>query len=71
MTTQEYNQAKPIRSSVNSHSIMAGCDVRHKTNEAMDRCEDKDVVDTMTGETFAQWKAKHWEGHRLNQGRKA
>ena len=39
MTTQQYNQAKPIRSSVLSHSAMVGCDVRHKTNEALDRCD--------------------------------
>ena len=40
MTTQQHNQAKPIRSSVEAHSVMVGCNVRHKTNEAMDRCED-------------------------------
>ena len=40
MTTQQYNQAKPIRSSILFHASQ-GCDVRHKTNEALDRCEDK------------------------------
>ena len=40
MTTQQYNLAKPIRSSIVFHASQ-GCDVLHKTNEAMDCCEDK------------------------------
>ena len=45
MTHHQWNEAKPIRSTVEFHSIQ-GCDIRHKTNSALDRCEDKmDLVD--------------------------
>ena len=40
MTHHQWNETKPIRSTVEFHSIQ-GCDIRHKTNKALDRCEDK------------------------------
>ena len=36
-------QSKPTWSSVVFH-VNSGCDIRHKTNEALNRCEDK-IVD--------------------------
>ena len=40
MTTQQWSQAKPIRSSV-IHHVFLGCEIKHKTNEAMNKCEEK------------------------------
>ena len=38
MTTQQWTQAKPSHSSFIYHAN-DGCDIRHKTNAALDKCE--------------------------------
>ena len=40
MTYQQWEQAKPIRASAAYHASQ-GCDIRHKTNKALNHCEDK------------------------------
>ena len=38
MTGQQYLEAKPTRDTITYHQTL-GCDIRHKTNRALDRCE--------------------------------
>ena len=45
MTTQQWNQAKPTRSSMIHHINTTGCEIRHKTNEATTKCEVKHGID--------------------------
>ena len=42
MTTQQWNLAKPVRSALVFHASQ-GCEVKHRTNSAMNRCEDRQV----------------------------
>ena len=40
MTVYQYEQAAPTRDSILYH-IGQGCVTRHRSNKALDRCEDK------------------------------
>ena len=41
MTSQQHEQATPIRTTILHHANWANCDIRHKTNGAVAKCEAK------------------------------
>ena len=45
MTNQEIALSKPMRTVLIVHASITGCDVKHKTNTAVTRCENKHAID--------------------------
>ena len=54
MTAHQWNQYKPSQSSAAYHASQ-GCDIRHKTNQALNHCEDlKENIDKLQSEGGAK-----------------
>ena len=49
MKTYQYQQTKPTRDNIIQH-IYLGCNIRHRTNMVLDRCEDSMAAEILGGD---------------------